>query len=65
MKMDFKDYGLPKEIKNIKINDRDKYLLTVFIVCCILICWMTWVVSTPDITKRGSCVYYMACLIGL
>ena len=33
--------------KNIKLTDRDKYLLTTFIICCVLIVWLTWSTYKP------------------
>jgi hypothetical protein len=31
---------LIKYFKNIKLTDRDKYLLTVFVACCVVVAWL-------------------------
>lgn len=39
--------------KNFKLNDRNKFLLTVFVVCCVLVCIMAVSLNvTPDL--RGK-----------
>ncbi len=29
-----------KYFKNLKLTDRDKYLLTAFIACCVVVAWL-------------------------
>lgn len=51
-----------KYFKNIKLSDRDKYLLTAFVVCCAMLVWLSWSISTPICSEReGSIVRILNC----